>query len=84
MRNLFEEWKKYDISYFAITIAIIAFTIVILLISFLATSLIYYVFTIVMSNFFSIIIPFTWHYAIGVWLITILIRFLFGNSNNRN
>lgn len=84
MRNLFEEWKKYDISYFAITIAIIAFTISILLISFLATSLIYYVFTIVIFNFFSIVVPFTWHYAVGVWLIIILIRFIFGNTNSRN
>jgi len=80
MRDLFKKWG-YNIGYFG---TIIALTILILSISFLATSLIYYIFTIVMFTFFSIVIPFTWHYAVGVWLIIILIRFIFGNANNHN
>ena len=47
-------------------------------ISFLLTSGIYYLFTLIMSTFFSIVIPFTWHYALGVWLIFLLINLLFG------
>lgn len=61
------------------TFVIIASLIALILgISFLITSFVYWLFTLVMANFFSIIIPFAWHYALGVWLIVILIRFIFG------
>lgn len=80
MRDLFEEWKN-NIGCFGAIVATITFIILILLISFLSTSLIYYIFTIVMFTFFSIVIPFTWHYAVGVWLIIILIRFILSGTN---
>jgi len=63
------------------TTTIIAIILVIggaLSLSFLLTSGIYYLFTLIMSTFFSVMIPFTWHYALGVWLILILINVLFG------
>ena len=80
--------EKYDIktgekngwTYIFAFIIIALLIIFILGISFLITSLIYWLFTLVMANFFSIIIPFTWHYALGVWLITILIRFIFSGT----
>lgn len=61
----------------SIIIGVFAFA-VICGISFLLTSGIYYLFTIIMFTFFSVIIPFTWHYALGVWLIFLLINLLFG------
>ena len=48
------------------------------IIGFLSTTMIYYLFTQVMINFFNIFIPFSWTYALGVWLIVVLLRLLFG------
>lgn len=50
------------------------------LISFLIISGIYYLFTLIMMNFFNITIPFTWTYACGIWLIYLLIRLMFGSD----
>lgn len=62
--------------FYVITITLV------LLFSFLSTSAVYYLFSLVMINFFNINIPFSWNYAFGVWLIIILIRFVFGGSND--
>ena len=59
---------------------IVLFIAIILGISFLVTSFVYWLFTLVMANFFSIIVPFTWYYALGVWLIVMLIRFIFSGT----
>ena len=63
------------------TLIVILLLVLIFGLSFLGISCIYWLFTIVMSNFFSIIIPFTWHYAVGVWLVVLLIRFTFSGLN---
>ena len=60
-----------------VLIAIIIFAIA-CIIGFLSTAMIYYLFTQVMISFFNIFIPFSWTYALGVWLIVVLLRLLFG------
>jgi len=59
-------------------ILVIGFIVGILGISFLITSFVYWLFTVVMSYFFFVSIPFTWNYALGVWLIVQLINVIFG------
>lgn len=63
-------------------IAVIGMFIGIFVLSFLITTFIYYLFTVIMLNFFNIIIPFSWTYAVGVWLIILLIRLLFGGGTS--
>lgn len=46
-------------------------------ISFLIVAFDYWAFTLILRNFFSIVVPFTWHYAFGVWLILMLIKAIF-------
>lgn len=59
-------------------ILVIVFIAGILGISFLLTSFVYWLFTLVMNCFFFMSIPFTWHYALGIWLIVLLINAVFG------
>jgi len=79
MYDIYKKWKD-SVGCFAAVIAIIAIIVLILGISFLCTSFVYWLFTLVMASFFSIIVPFTWHYALGVWLVVILIRFIFSGT----
>lgn len=76
MYDAYEEWKD-NVGCFAAVIAIIALIALILFLDFLIISFVYYVFTLIMFTFFSVVIPFTWHYAIGIWLISILIGMVF-------
>ena len=75
--NIKTEEKNDWVHTFSFVIIILFMAFILLSISFLGTAFIYWLFTLVMANFFSVIIPFTWHYALGVWLIVILIRLTF-------
>ncbi len=53
------------------------------IISFFGTASLYYLFTLVMNIFFNIEVPFSWQYAVGIWLIVWILKTLFGGLDNQ-
>ena len=64
-------YKKWSTPKFVLLI--IALIIVMAIVSFLAFTFGYWLITLILAGFFNFILPFSWWYSLGAWLICLII-----------
>ncbi len=74
-----QERSKYENTWLVAVFAVLIIVGVVGL-SFLGTAAIFYMITVILSEYFSIIVPFTWGKAFGVWALVFLVKLLFSNG----
>lgn len=78
MNNLFynKVFRNRGLGILATIVVAIGLIILCLGLSFLIFNLFYWLGTLILATFFGVVIPFSWWYGLGAWLLYLMISFL--------